>query len=62
MENNTTKPPKYITQNGYLYERVSKKKIREAITEYNDLQEMMTVISESGNTKTKLFAIKEESE
>ena len=48
MGNETTKtpkPPKYIMHDGYLYERVPKKKIKEGIIEYNDLQQMLFVAS-----------------
>lgn len=40
-----TKPPKYILQDGYLYERVPKKKLKEAISTYSDMQEMLIVAS-----------------
>ena len=48
MENETTKttkPPKYILKDGYLYERVPKKKLKESIGQFEDLQQMMIVAS-----------------
>lgn len=48
MENKTTKtpkPPKYILHEGYVYERIPKKKLKEAVTAYVDLQELIITAS-----------------
>ena len=44
-ETTTTKPPKYILKDGYLYERIPKKKFKEAVGQFEDLQQMMLVAS-----------------
>ena len=58
MGNETTKtpkPPKYIMHDGYLYERVPKKKIKEGIIEYNDLQQMLFVASGGKRERDDMF-------
>ena len=41
-----TKPPKYISHEGYVYKRVPMKELKEAREKYNELTELMQVMKE----------------
>lgn len=45
----SSKPPKYVMYNGYLYKRVPNKEIKESLDKYKDLSEMVNTMSNGRN-------------